>query len=182
MEKPCDRGIDNLGAISRTTAMQKAVQKIEHRNGAATGIWRLAIMAFLGGLAVLALALPVSLEGIGLVPHRAYAASENGDAGGGSEGKGSESSPDQGQNEDSVDSVNAGDDDSDSAFEESGERLEELTILPIAEDGPATTNVIKEIAGLAGDAELSEEEELEAIRNGWGTWRTADGPETVIAQ
>jgi hypothetical protein len=162
--------------------MQNAIHKVERLNGAVTGIWRLAIMASLGGLAVTVLAAPVSFESSGLVPHRAYAASENSNAGGNGKGKGPESAPGQQKNEDFVESENTGDDAAKSALAESGEQVEQPTILPIAEDGPATTNVIKEIAGLAGDAELSEEEELEAIRNGWGTWRTADGPETVIAQ
>jgi len=65
---------------------------------------------------------------------------------------------------------------------ENGE-VEQPTILPIAEDAePANNKVIKELAGLADESALSDEEEQEAIRSGWGTWRTADGPETVISQ
>ena len=66
---------------------------------------------------------------------------------------------------------------------ETGENPDDTTILPISEDVQKSNNkVIKEIAGLSDDSELSEEEELEAIRSGWGTWRTADGPETVLSQ
>ncbi len=54
-------------------------------------------------------------------------------------------------------------------------------LLP--EDVNAGKNqVIRELAGLPEDSALSEEEELEAIRSGWGTWRTADGPDTVTSQ
>ena len=55
-------------------------------------------------------------------------------------------------------------------------------VPPTTGQGPSTQRVIKEIGGVPREAELSSEEELEAIRNGWGTWRTADGPESVIAQ
>lgn len=47
---------------------------------------------------------------------------------------------------------------------------------------PANITVIKELAGLPENSALSEEEEMEAIRNGWGTWRTADGPDTIMAR
>ncbi len=57
----------------------------------------------------------------------------------------------------------------------------ETPLLP--EDVNAGKNqVIRELAGLPEDSALSEEEELEAIRSGWGTWRTADGPDTVTSQ
>lgn len=46
----------------------------------------------------------------------------------------------------------------------------------------ANNQVIQELAGLPESSALSEEEELEAIRNGWGTWRTADGPDSVTVQ
>ncbi len=49
--------------------------------------------------------------------------------------------------------------------------------LPIGADAvPVNIQVIEEIAGLPEESSLSEEEELEAIRSGWDTWRTADGP------
>lgn len=161
--------------------MQDAVHKNDRPNGAAMGVWRLAILASFGGLALTVLALPVDLENDGLIVNPAFAASENSNAGGKGKGKGPESAPGQHQ-EDLVESEDPSNDDAGSALAESGESVGAPTILPIAEDEPANTNVIKEIAGLAGDAELSEEEELEAIRSGWGTWRTADGPETVVAQ
>ncbi len=148
--------------------MQDAVHKNDRPNGAAMGVWRLAILASFGGLALTVLALPVDLESGGLIVNPALAANDSSNAGG--NGNGPESVSGQQQTEDFADS------------EESGGSAEEPAIKPIAEDKPANTNVIKEIAGLAGDAELSEEEELEAIRSGWGTWRTADGPETVVAQ
>lgn len=53
----------------------------------------------------------------------------------------------------------------------------------IAEDAPpANVEVIKEIVGLPEQSGLSEEEELEAIRNGWGNWRTADAPAGTAIQ
>lgn len=58
-----------------------------------------------------------------------------------------------------------------------------VDLLPIDADGtPANIEVIKEIAGLPDESSLSEQEELEAILNGWGTWRTADGPTTSAIQ
>ena len=70
----------------------------------------------------------------------------------------------------------------DAIADESGETT--TTEMPlIAEDAPpATIEVVKELAGLPEESALSDEEELEAIRTGWGTWRTADGPETVVSQ
>ncbi|KKL05824.1 hypothetical protein LCGC14_2602180 [marine sediment metagenome] len=54
-------------------------------------------------------------------------------------------------------------------------------LLP--EDENADRNqVIRELAGLPEESALSEEEELEAIRSGWSTWRTADGPRTITSQ
>jgi hypothetical protein len=181
-KKPCDRGIDDLGTISRTTPMQNAVHRNIRPNGAVTAVWRLAILASFGGLALTVLALPVSLESDGLAWNPAFAASENSNAGGSGKDKGSESAPGQQPQEDFVDSKDAPNNDAGSALAGSGESVVDASIMPIAEDGPATTNVIKEIAGLAGDAELSDEEEREAIHSGWGTWRTADGPDTVVAQ
>ncbi len=52
--------------------------------------------------------------------------------------------------------------------------------LLVAED--SSKRVIQELAGLPENSTLSEEEELEAIRNGWGNWRTADGPGSATAQ
>jgi hypothetical protein len=55
---------------------------------------------------------------------------------------------------------------------------------PLLPDDPnaGKNQVIQELAGLPEDSALSEEEELEAIRSGWSTWRTADGPVTVTSQ
>lgn len=59
--------------------------------------------------------------------------------------------------------------------DDGGRSLESAHDPLIAEDiPPANIEVIKEIAGLPEDAGLSEEEEMEAIRSGWGTWRTAE--------
>lgn len=64
-----------------------------------------------------------------------------------------------------------------------GSTLDQTVVIPIADEAAEATNkVIQEVAGIPEDSELSEQEELEAIQSGWGTWRTADGPETVIAQ
>jgi hypothetical protein len=61
------------------------------------------------------------------------------------------------------------------------EVAEETPSLP--DDANSGKNqVIQELAGLPEDSALSEEEELEAIRSGWSTWRTADGPVTVTSQ
>jgi len=162
--------------------MHNATHRNNRRNGAVAGYWRIAILASFSSFVLAATALPVSLEGTGLVLNRAFAGSENGNAGGNGKGRGPESAPGQQKQEDFAVSKDLGNNDVESALAESGESAEVPAILPISEDEPAKTNVIKEIAGLAGDAELSEEEEIEAIRSGWGTWRTADGPETVVAQ
>lgn len=142
-------------------------------------------LAALTSVCVIALAsataLPVTLDNHGLALKHAHADSGNGNG----NGNGKDNAPGQqkqvtgGQDadgEDAVDSISAG------VAAESGES-EQLAIVPIAEDAePASNKVIKELAGLPEESALSEEEELEAIRSGWGTWRTADGPETVIAQ
>jgi hypothetical protein len=179
-KKPCDRGIEYLGSISRTTVMQNATHRNNRRNGGVAGYWRIAILASFGGFLLAAVALPVSLESNGLALNLAFAGSEDGTAGG--NGKGPQSTPGKQTQEDFTVSEDLGNDDVESALAESGESAQAPATVPISEDAPAKTNVIKEIAGLAGDAELSEEEEIEAIRSGWGTWRTADGPETIIAQ
>jgi hypothetical protein len=57
----------------------------------------------------------------------------------------------------------------------------DMPLLP-GDANAGKNQVIRELAGLPEDSALSEEEELEAIRSGWGTWRTADGPETVTSQ
>lgn len=123
-------------------------------------------------------AAPVTFDGHSLSVKVAF-------AGKGGNGNGKDNAPGQ-QNklpeesasadEDTVTSVAEGEDP-----EGSGEL--QTTVLPIAEDAdPAATKVVKELAGIPEESALSEEEEMEAIRSGWGTWRTADGPETVVAQ
>jgi len=126
-----------------------------------------------------ATATPVTLDGNGPAFKIAVAGNGNGGGNGGSNGR--DSAPGQEKKlaaEESASDENA----ISSVAGESGE-TEEPTVLPIADDAePASNKVIKELAGLPEESALSEEEELEAIRSGWGTWRTADGPETVIAQ
>jgi len=163
------------------------MQNVEHMhdgpNGLSATTRRLATLAAICGLTLAVISLPVGLDSSGLVSKPAFAASDNGNAGGNGNGNGRDGAP--GQNKDEmVDSDEMGDADAETeaAITESGETPEDSTLLPIAEDVPANARVIKEIAGLSEESELTEEEELEAIRSGWGTWRTADGPETVIAQ
>lgn len=149
-----------------------------------TGAHRLAALASVCAIVLAsATALPVTLDNHGMTTKLAYAGNGNGNDNNGGNGK--DSAPGQqapvtgGQNTADEDAVNSVTDD---VATESGE-IEQPVILPIAEDAePASNKVIKELAGLPEESALSEEEELEAIRSGWGTWRTADGPETVIAQ
>ncbi len=162
--------------------MHNAVLKDGYRLGRASGVRRIAVAAVLGGLALATLALPVSLENGGIVLSSTLAASDNSNAGGNGKGKGRDNAPGRQVTDDVADSGATGATEAGAAMVDSDGTAEEPVMMPIAEDGPGNTNVIKEIAGLAGEAELSEEEELEAIRNGWGTWRTADGPETFITQ
>lgn len=74
------------------------------------------------------------------------------------------------------------DDTAATAIAESSDDSVDSVLVPATGDENSTPNVIKEVAGVTGETELSAEEEREAIRNGWGTWRTADGPESVVAQ
>ena len=62
-----------------------------------------------------------------------------------------------------------------------GEVAADTPLLPDAANS-GKNQVIQELAGLPEDSALTEEEELEAIRSGWSTWRTADGPVTVTSQ
>lgn len=108
-----------------------------------------------------------------------------GNSGGNGNGKGRSGAPgqtDQDVVDDGFGSTGATDD-VEAAVAESGHDADEPAVPDIADDpAPATIQVIKELGGLPDQSALSEEEELEAIRNGWGTWRTADGPETILAQ
>jgi len=108
-----------------------------------------------------------------------------GNSGGNGNGKGRSGAPGQ-TDQDVVDGgFGAPDtaDDVEAAVEEGGQDAVEPAVPEFADNpAPATIQVIKELGGLPDQSALSEEEELEAIRNGWGTWRTADGPETILAQ
>lgn len=134
-----------------------------------------------------AMAAPFGLNGQGFGPAAAYAGNGNGNSAHGA-GSGNETGRDNapGQQKQLAGDDSATDDAAISSVTEGaaeGGETEEGVVIPIAEDAePATNRVIKELAGLPEESALSDEEELEAIRNGWGTWRTADGPETVIAQ
>jgi hypothetical protein len=112
------------------------------------------------------------------------ALAENGKGNAGGNGNGRDGAPGQ-QKQISGDNGADAEDAITSVAEGTGEAggTEEVLATPIAEDAePAANKVVKELVGLPEKSALSEEEELEAIRSGWGTWRTADGPETVIAQ
>ena len=135
-----------------------------------------------------AVAAPVTLGAHGPDMKAAFAGNGNGNGNGGNaggNGNGKDGAP--GQQKQLADDQSSAEDDAVAAAVEGepgdGSDLEQPLVLPIAEDSePANNKVIKELAGLPEDSALSEEEEMEAIRSGWGTWRTADGPETVIAQ
>lgn len=157
--------------------MWNATEISDRKAETVKGLRRIAMLASVCGIALAATALPVGVDGSGFVVNSAFAAA-GGNGNGGGNGKGRENAPGQ-QVTGSGGSAEA---DAESALSDSGEQDATSDELPIAEDAPANVRVIKEIAGLADDSELSEEEELEAIRNGWGTWRTADGPESIIAQ
>ena len=155
--------------------MQNVKNMHDRPNGLSATIRRLATLASICGFALAAVSLPVGVDSSGLISKPAFAAGGNGN------GKGRENAPGQ-EKQEIVDSDDLGEADAEEAIAESGDNPEDSTLLPIAEDVPANAKVIKEIAGLSQESELSEEEELEAIRSGWGTWRTADGPESVVAQ
>jgi hypothetical protein len=134
----------------------------------------------------MALSLPVTVASDGLILKTALAG--NGNGGGNGKGNGPDGAPGKLKQDDTAssgenDAIDGIEGDGAVAESDGGESVEEPTIIPIAEDEKAAEKkVLKEIAGLTEESELSEEEELEAIRNGWGTWRTADGPETVLSQ
>lgn len=164
--------------------IQMSNKKIEGKAHAV----RVALLASVCAIALAtAVAMPVALDDHGLTVKSAIAGNGNGGGNGnsGGNGNGKDSAPGQ-EKKLANDASTAEEDATMAAVEgidaESGE-LPQPVILPIAEDAePATNKVIKELAGLPEESALSEEEEMEAIRSGWGTWRTADGPETVIAQ
>lgn len=126
-------------------------------------------------------AVPATIDGHGLSVKTAFAG--KGDNG---NGNGKDNAPGQ-QKQLIEDQSSAADEDAVTSVAEGsgpeGTGTEQPAALPIADDAePAATKVVKELAGIPEESALSEEEEMEAIRSGWGTWRTADGPETVIAQ
>lgn len=107
-----------------------------------------------------------------------------GNGGGNGGGHGRTDAPGQADKEIVDDDFGTTDDVGDAETVVSGDSRDELeTDIPKVTDesAPATIQVIKELAGLPENSALSEEEELEAIRSGWGTWRTAD-PGTIMAQ
>ncbi|MBE9557142.1 MAG: hypothetical protein IMF08_09825 [Proteobacteria bacterium] len=162
--------------------MHKSNKKIE---GKARTL-RVALLASVCAIALAAtVAMPVALDNHGLTVKSAIAGNGNGGGNSGGNGNGKDSAP--GQDKKLADDASTAEEDSAMAAVEGidaeGGELPQPVILPIAEDAePATNKVIKELAGLPEESALSEEEEMKAIRSGWGTWRTADGPETVIAQ
>lgn len=142
----------------------------------------LAVTSFCAVVAVGLTASPVSIGEHGFSLNTAIAAGKSGDAGG---GHGKDSAPGQIKQADNGDAASADEAIATVTGEtgtDGGSDLDQVTPLPIDEEEPATNKVIKELAGLPEESELSEEEELEAIQSGWGTWRTADGPDTIIAQ
>ncbi|MEN8196279.1 MAG: hypothetical protein ABFS30_07160 [Pseudomonadota bacterium] len=166
----------------------KMMHKSDMKTGGKTSALRVAVLASVCAIALATTAaMPVALDDHGLTIKSAFAGNGNGNGGGNgnSGGNGKDSAP--GQEKKLADDESAAEEDAATSIAEgiaaeNGE-FEQPAILPIAEDAePANNKVIKELAGLPEESALSEEEELEAIRSGWGTWRTADGPETVIAQ
>lgn len=109
----------------------------------------------------------------------------NGGGGGNGGGKGRDNAPGQAGQDIVSDNFGSADEAGDVEASISGDGREDVEAgVPeiVDETAPASILVIKELAGLPDNSALSEEEELEAIRSGWGTWRTADGPDTVMAQ
>jgi hypothetical protein len=149
---------------------------------------RVALLASVCAIALAtAVAMPVALDDHGLTVKSAIAGNGNGGGNANSDGNRNGRGDAPGQEKKLTNDSSAAEDDAAVAAAEGteagGGEFPQPVILPIAEDAePATNKVIKELAGLPEESALSEEEEMEAIRSGWGTWRTADGPETVIAQ
>lgn len=160
--------MNKLGQLDTTMKIMRPL-----RSTALVSLFAIALAA--------AWAAPVTLDGHALSVKAAFAGK-----GGNGNGNGKDNAPGQ-QNKLPEEGTAAADEESVTSVAE-GEGPEgsgelQPTILPIAEDAePTATKVVKELAGIPEESALSEEEEMEAIRSGWGTWRTADGPETVIAQ
>lgn len=156
--------------------MHSRVHRKNRRSGAAAVIRRFALVASSGSLALMALALSTGPDGTPLMTAPAFAGGENSSSGGTGEGTGG--APGLLKNEKFLGAEGSVDETAESAAAESGGS----SLPPTPGQGSSTPRVIKEIAGVPGETELSSEEELDAIRNGWGTWRTADGPDSVVAQ
>lgn len=127
-----------------------------------------------------AIALPVSMD-TGFSVNGAFAAG-NGNGGGNAGGKGKAlgKTGAPGQQADQVADADEHAGISGSAAAEAGASgIDGETPLLLTD---TNNQVIQELAGLPESSALSEEEELEAIRNGWGTWRTADGPDSFTVQ
>lgn len=152
----------------------------------ATGALRLAALASIFAIALAAAtASPFTIGAHGVAVQAAFAGNGNGNGADNGKGNGNDGAP--GQQKQLADDGTSSDDEALSSVAEGvdteGRDVEQPTVVPIAEDAePATHKVIKELAGLPDKSALSDEEETDAIRSGWGTWRTADGPETVIAR
>ncbi len=143
---------------------------------------RIAILVPAVAFAVtVAIALPVSMD-TGFSVNGAFAAANgNGNGGGNAGGKGKAlgkiGAPGQQADEVADADEHAGVSGS-AAGETGGGEIDETPLLLT----DTNNQVIQELAGLPESSALSEEEELEAIRNGWGTWRTADGPDSFTVQ
>jgi len=152
---------------------------------------RMALLASLCTVAFASVAaMPIAIDGHGGTFKVAYAKNDGkggGNGGGNAGGNGGGNADAPGQQKKLADDESAAEEDAltstvEGPVAEGGEEAPTV-ILPIAEDAePASNKVIKELAGLPEQSELSDDEEQEAIQSGWGTWRTADGPETVITQ
>lgn len=131
---------------------------------------------------IVAIALPVSMD-TGFSVNGAFAAANgNGNGGGNAGGKGKAlgKTGAPGQQADQVADADEHAGISGSAAAEAGaSEIDGETPLLLTD---TNNQVIQELAGLPESSALSEEEELEAIRNGWGTWRTADGPDSFTVQ
>ena len=135
------------------------------------------VPAFALALAV-AVALPVSTDS-GFAVNGAFAAGNgNGNAGGNGVGKALGRATAPGQQQDQA--ADADEQGATSGGVASGLDTDTGSTEVAGED--ASILVIQELAGLPDGSALTDEEELDAIRSGWGTWRTADGPNSVTAQ
>lgn len=145
-----------------------------------TGARRAARLALICIVAlVIGAAAPVGMDH-GIVALKSALAANDNDRGN-SRGGRKDDAPGQTKKNDGVDDGAA--DPADAIGAEGGGDPLPVDLLPIGTDEvPVNIEVIKEIAGLPDESSLSEQEELEAIQNGWGNWRTADGPTTSTIQ